>query len=89
MPAYALPALRPSDEAPHVLAGMQQTVWVPIENTIFALVKIALLLLFAWPVARYGIFASWTIPGAAVLLPVSYLIFRRLLPRHAQASAGL
>jgi len=71
-----------------VLAGMQQTIWAPIENTIFAIAKIALLLLFAWPAARYGIFASWTIPGAAVLVPVSYLIFRRLLPRHAQASAA-
>lgn len=69
-----------------VLAAMQQAVWVPIENTIFAVAKIALLLLFAWPSARYGIFASWTIPGAAVLLPISYLIFRRLLPRHTQAS---
>ena len=70
-----------------VLAGMQQTVWVPIENAIFAVAKIVLLL-FAWPATRYGIFASWTIPGAAVLLPVSYLIFRRLLPRHAQSSAA-
>ncbi len=70
-----------------VLAGMKQAVWVPIENTTFAVAKIALLL-FAWPAARHGIFASWTIPGAAVLLPVSYLIFRRLLPRHAQSSAA-
>src|SRR6266545_1216348 len=70
-----------------VLAGMQQTVWVPIENAIFAVAKIVLLL-FAWPATHYGIFASWTIPGAAVLLPVSYLIFRRLLPRHAQSSAA-
>ena len=71
-----------------VLAGMQQAIWVPIENTIFAVAKIALLLLFAWPAARYGIFASWTIPGAAVLLPISYLIFRRLLPRHAPVQRG-
>jgi LysM repeat protein/O-antigen/teichoic acid export membrane protein len=70
-----------------VLAGMQQTIWVPIENTIFAIAKIALL--FAWPAACYGIFASWTIPGAAVLLPVTYLIFCRLLPRHAQAGVTL
>ena len=47
----------------NALAGMQQTVWVPIENTIFAMTKIALLLLFAWSAARYGIFASWTIPA--------------------------
>jgi O-antigen/teichoic acid export membrane protein/LysM repeat protein len=70
-----------------VLAAMKQAGWVPIENTSFAVAKI-MLLLFAWPVARYGIFASWTIPGAAVLLPISYLIFRRLLPRHAHASAA-
>jgi len=71
-----------------VLAGIQQTVWVPIENTIFAVAKIVLLLLFAWPAARFGIFASWTIPAAALLLPISHLIFRRLLPRHAQSSAA-
>src|SRR5215212_6642714 len=71
-----------------VLAAMKQAVWVPIENTIFAVAKIALLLLFAWPAARYGIFASWTIPGAALLLPITYLIFRWLLPRHAQSSAA-
>lgn len=70
-----------------VLAGVKQAVWVPIENIAFAVGKIALLLVFAWSAARYGIFASWTIPGAAVLLPISYLIFGRLLPRHAQASA--
>ncbi|HJZ47162.1 MAG TPA: LysM domain-containing protein [Roseiflexaceae bacterium] len=69
-----------------VLAAMKQAVWVPIENTIFAVAKIALLL--AWPAARYGIFASWTIPGAVVLLPVNYLIFGRLLPRHTHASAA-
>jgi LysM repeat protein/O-antigen/teichoic acid export membrane protein len=71
-----------------VLAGVKQAVWVPIENIAFALGKLALLLVFAWSAARYGIFASWTIPGAAVLLPISYLIFRRLLPRHAQTSAA-
>jgi LysM repeat protein/O-antigen/teichoic acid export membrane protein len=71
-----------------VLAAMKQAIWVPIENTIFAIAKIVLLLLFALPATRYGIFASWTIPGAAVLLPITYLIFRRLLPRHAQASAA-
>jgi LysM repeat protein/O-antigen/teichoic acid export membrane protein len=71
-----------------VLAAIKQAIWVPIENTIFAVAKIVLLLLFAWPAARYGIFASWTIPGAAVLLPITYLIFRRLLPRHARTSAA-
>jgi len=71
-----------------VLAGVKQAVWVPIENIAFAVAKLMLLLLFAWTAARYGIFASWTIPAAAVLLPMNYLIFRRLLPRHAQTGAA-
>jgi O-antigen/teichoic acid export membrane protein len=59
-----------------VLAGMRQTLWVPVENTAFALGKIVLLL--AASSAVYGIFASWTICVLAVLLPVNLLIFRRL-----------
>lgn len=65
-----------------VLAGMRQTVWVPVENAAFALAKIGLLLAFALAAAPLGIFASWTICAAAVLLPVNALIFGRLLPRH-------
>jgi O-antigen/teichoic acid export membrane protein len=71
-----------------VLAGLKQTVWVPIENTAFAVAKIALLLAFAWSATRYGIFASWTIPGAAVLVPMNFLIFRRFLPQHARTTAA-
>jgi LysM repeat protein/O-antigen/teichoic acid export membrane protein len=72
-----------------VLAGLKQTVWVPIENVTFALAKLALLLLLAWSSAGLGIFASWTIPAAAVLLPVNYLIFCRLLPQHTHSSAAM
>jgi O-antigen/teichoic acid export membrane protein len=71
-----------------VLTGLKQTLWVPIENTAFSAAKILLLVLCAWMVARNGIFASWTIPSALALAPVNYLIFRRLLPRHAAAAAS-
>jgi O-antigen/teichoic acid export membrane protein len=71
-----------------VLTGLKQTIWVPIENTAFSAAKIVLLLLCAWLAARDGIFASWSIPSALALAPVNYLIFRRLLPRHA-AAAGV
>jgi O-antigen/teichoic acid export membrane protein len=64
-----------------VLAGMRQTLWVPVENVSFALGKIVLLL--AASGAVYGIFASWTICAAAVLLPVNLLIFRRLPAANA------
>jgi O-antigen/teichoic acid export membrane protein len=72
-----------------VLAGLRQTLWIPLENTLFSLAKIALLLLFAASLPGAGIFASWTIPGALVLLPVNLLIFRRLLPRHREATRAI
>jgi GT2 family glycosyltransferase/O-antigen/teichoic acid export membrane protein len=68
-----------------VLIGLRQALWVPLENGVFALVKIALLLMFAGS-QHLGIFASWTIPVVATLLPVNALIFRKLIPRHVSSS---
>jgi O-antigen/teichoic acid export membrane protein len=67
-----------------VLTGLRRTVWVPVENTVFAVAKIALLLLLAASFPRYGIFAAWTLPVVVAILPVSVLIFRYLIPRHAR-----
>ena len=67
------------------MTGMRQAMWVPIENSIFGAAKIALLLIFATSLAQFGIFASWTIPAALLLVPVNWLIFRRLVPRHVAA----
>ena len=66
-----------------VLTGLRQTVWVPIENTVFAIVKIILLVLLAGWLAQAGVFLSWIIPVAMSLLPVNALIFGRLLPAQA------
>jgi len=71
-----------------VLTGLRQTTWVPIENVLVAVAKIVLLWLFATVFPRYGLFAAWIIPAAASLLPVNLLLFRRLLPQHAQNSAN-
>lgn len=69
-----------------VLTGLRQATWVPVGNTVFAVAKIALLLLFAAAFPQYGVFASWTLPLAVVLLPTNLLIFRRLIPRHVRAT---
>jgi hypothetical protein len=68
------------------LAGLRQAVWVPIENTLFAIIKIILLIVFAIPFQQYGIFAAWTISVVLTLIPVNYLIFVRLLPKHIEAT---
>jgi len=68
------------------LTGLRQTHWVPIENTIFAVVKLGLLVVVAGALPLYGVFASWTIPVALTLVPINLLLFLRLIPRHAAAT---
>jgi O-antigen/teichoic acid export membrane protein len=69
-----------------VLTGMRQSLWVPIENTLFSLAKLILLIAFATSWTQLGIFASWTIPLAFAIVPISLLIFRRLMPQHVRAT---
>lgn len=68
------------------MVGLRQAVWVPIENTVFGVAKLVLLILFAATFQRHGIFASWTLPVVAAVVPINLLIFRRLIPRHVAAT---
>jgi len=71
-----------------VLTGLRQTVWVPVENSLVALIKIGLLLVFAGSFQQYGIFAAWMIPTVISLLPVNWLIFGRLIPQREPKGQG-
>lgn len=65
-----------------VMVGLRQSVWVPVENVIFALVKIGLLLLFAKIFVQYGIFASWALPIIFISLAVNFIVFTMFIPAH-------
>jgi O-antigen/teichoic acid export membrane protein len=65
-----------------VLIGLRQAKWVPVENMLFALAKLVLLLVLAKSFPDSGIFISWSIPMLLTLIPVNLLIFRKLLPEH-------
>jgi O-antigen/teichoic acid export membrane protein len=67
------------------LTGMRSAVWVPLENGLYGLVKLVLLVVVARTSLSDGVFASWTIPVIALLVPVNLLLFRRILPQHATA----
>lgn len=59
---------------------------VPVENTVFGLLKLA-----ALPVALalslgHGVFLSWIVPMTVLLVPVNVIVFRGALARH-RASA--
>ncbi len=69
-----------------VLIGLRQAIWVPVENTLFGVAKIGLLVLLVGVSQRYGILQSWIVPAVLSLAPVNLLIFRWLVPRHVAAS---
>lgn len=65
-----------------VLTGIRQAVWIPVENGLYGIGKIVMLVAVHHVLRHYGIFFSWIIPAAVALVPVNLLIYGRLLPRH-------
>ncbi|MCB0994832.1 MAG: hypothetical protein KDB21_07060 [Acidimicrobiales bacterium] len=54
-----------------VLVGLRRASWVPVENSIFAVAKLALLVAFADRAARWGVFYSWVIPVVPIVIAIS------------------
>jgi O-antigen/teichoic acid export membrane protein len=69
------------------LTGLRASVWVPADNILYAVSKIALLFWLAPRLPEWGIFVSWIAPAIVLILPFNVLIFRWLIPRHLQAAA--
>ncbi|MFE3452883.1 lipopolysaccharide biosynthesis protein [Nonomuraea sp. NPDC059194] len=66
------------------LTGLREAAWVPVNNLVFGLVKMGLLALLATRLPEGGIFVSWMIPTAIALVPINFLIFGILVPRHVR-----
>lgn len=64
-----------------VLTTARWAVAVPIENGLFGVLKIVLMIWLANSVAGHGIFLAWLVAMAVMLIPVNALIFGRVLPR--------
>ncbi len=69
-----------------VLTGLRSALWVPVGNTVFSAVKLLLLVLVAASVPTMGVFVSWIAAIAVSVLPLGWLVFRRLVPRHMKAT---
>jgi hypothetical protein len=66
-----------------VLIGLRGAFWVLVENGIFGVVKIVLLVLLATSLPRhFGIYVSWMLPVIVAVPLVNMLIFGSLEPRH-------
>jgi O-antigen/teichoic acid export membrane protein len=70
-----------------VLIALQAARFVPVENVIFSVLKIALLVLLADRMPHRGITVAWVIPAAAGVLVVSSVLYRRGLA-HAGSSGA-
>ncbi|WP_326583866.1 lipopolysaccharide biosynthesis protein [Streptomyces sp. NBC_00481] len=70
-----------------VLTGLRSAVWVPVGNTVFSAVKLVLLVVFAAAIPTMGVFVSWVAAIAMSVLPLGWLVFRRLIPKHVKATA--
>lgn len=68
-----------------VLTGLRRAFWVPVGNAAFSLGKLVLLIAFATAMPVLGVFVSWAAAIALSVLPLGWLIFRRLIPRQASA----
>ncbi|WP_369388321.1 lipopolysaccharide biosynthesis protein [Streptomyces sp. CG1] len=71
-----------------VLTGLRSATWVPVGNTVFSAVKLALLVALAVAIPTAGVFVSWVAAIATSVVPLGWLVFRRLVPRHVKATEG-
>ncbi len=71
-----------------VLTGLRKPGWVAGENTLFSVIKVALVVVLAGALRRQGIFVSWSIALVVSLIVTNGYLFIRAIPRHQASGAG-
>ena len=71
-----------------VLAGIRQATWVPVENGVFSVAKIILLVALTAAAPVLGVYYSWSLSALLVVGPITLLLVRRLLPAHVKRTRG-
>ncbi len=70
----------------HVLTGLRQAIWTPVENLVYSLAKLALLIALAGSAFEHAIYYAYTLPILALVIPINYFICTRCLPARGPAS---
>nr|WP_062340298.1 lipopolysaccharide biosynthesis protein [Herbidospora sakaeratensis] len=76
-----------------VLSALRRSTWVPVVNVAVGFVKVTAVAACAFLVAARGdvvswqVFLAWIVPCALAVLPVNYLLFARVIPRHVAETA--
>ena len=66
------------------LTALRRATWVPLENGAFGLIKLAVLPLPMVLGVTHGVFLAWFAPVIVLLVPINWLLFRRVIPRHVR-----
>lgn len=64
-----------------VLIGVRGSAWVPVEQLLFSVAKLGLLVWFTAEAVTSGIVWSWAIPCLATVLVINPILLLRVLPR--------
>jgi O-antigen/teichoic acid export membrane protein len=63
-----------------VLTALRKAPWVPAENGLFGVLKIAALPALLVGSLSHAVFIAWVIPMVVLVVPINYLIFWRVMP---------
>lgn len=67
-----------------VLVGLRSARWVPVENILYSLTKLAVLPVFIVWSASQGIFLAWMFPVVWLIIAVNWYLFKRRIPEHQE-----
>ncbi len=70
-----------------VLIGLRASKWVPVENIIFAIIKLALLPVLIATSPKQGVFLAWSAPVTLTLIVVNWYLFAKRIPEHETIKA--
>jgi O-antigen/teichoic acid export membrane protein len=65
-----------------VLTGLRGAKWVPLENSLYSVAKLVLVVALVAALPRSGPFVAWNSPLPLAIVLVSVLVFRRLIPER-------
>lgn len=69
-----------------MLLGLRAATWIPVENVLFSVVKLLLLIALAGVLPTGGLILAWMLPAAAAVAIVVWLMHRTLMPRQMAAT---
>ncbi|GAA2573127.1 MATE family efflux transporter [Actinomadura fulvescens] len=71
-----------------VFTGLRHAGWVPVVNAVFGATKLVMLVALAAAFPDDGVTLSWFVPVMVAIVPVSFLIFGRMIPAHSRENFG-